>query len=83
MCVYEYVCDIFFSFEHKGQQPELTALHPGKPGSPSLISDPRDNVFPACSSKAYLYFLHPLWSDTLVFLGYLILSFYCRGIKQN
>ena len=60
VCVCEYVCDIFFSFEHKGQQPELTALHLGKPGSPSLISDPRDNVFSACSSKTYLYFLHPL-----------------------
>lgn len=60
ICVWGYVCYIFFSFEHKRQQTELPALHPGKPGSPSLISGPRDNVFSACSSKTYLYFLHPL-----------------------
>ena len=45
ICVCEYVCYIFFSFEHKVQQTELTTLHCGKPGSLSLISGPRDKFF--------------------------------------
>lgn len=57
--IYMCVCVIFSSF-NKRQHTELTDLYPGKPGSQSPLSGPRDNVVSAVPLHAYLYFLHPL-----------------------
>lgn len=60
--LYTYVCVcVIFSFPfNKRQHTELTDLYPGKPGSQSPLSGPRDNVVSAVPLHAYLYFLHPL-----------------------
>lgn len=54
------VCVIFSFPFNKRQHTELTDLYPGKPGSQSPLSGPRDNVVSAVPLHAYLYFLHPL-----------------------